>query len=156
MLHTPILDEIAIRTHSEVFHCRQWGIALPSGAVDELIQVAGENDRLRARLCMHPTTDDRNHQMLIAMSKLADDIPHSHPEKRECLVAVRGSADHVTYNALGDVVGTIRLAPDETAYLGVNAGVIHSLRAVTDWFVFWEFVPGPFSETSSIPAPWTA
>lgn len=149
-----ILDEIATKTSAEVFHCTTWGVALPATVVDELIAVASENPRQRARLCMHPSADDVEQQMLIVMGEAAHDAAHRHETKRETMVPIRGLARYQTFDATGNVTGSVLLGDDHLMYLSSPLNTFHALQILTPWFAFWEFAKGPFTPTSTIPAPW--
>lgn len=139
-----------------VYHAPRWGECLNENTIDKLIDLAAATPNQLARLCLHPSPDCMEHQMLIAMSRTAPYPIHCHPAKNEAVLPVLGEALHLTYDADGLVVSENRLGRGSSIYLSTLAGVWHSMNAVTDWFVYWEMAPGPFDPSSTMHAPWTS
>jgi len=141
-------------THPGVYHAPRWGECLDEGTIDKLIDLAATTPSQMARLCLHPSPDCLEHQMLIATSRTVPYPPHCHPGKNEAVLPVLGEALHVTYSAKGKVVSENRLGRASNIYLSTLSGVWHSMNAVTAWFVYWEMAPGPFDPSSTVRAPW--
>ena len=148
------LREFAIECSPGVFHCRKWGTAIKSEAVQLLIVEARHNPRYRARLCLHPTPQEAEQQMLIVMVEGAIDAPHMHPHKREALVPILGTAEYQEFDDTGAVQNRILLGQQETMYVSSPLSVFHRVVLLEPVFAFWEFSVGPFTQSSTIPAPW--
>lgn len=145
------LLEIADETADGVFHCRSWGQALDSRAIDALEVIAAHEQSEKARLCMHPSTDEREQQMLVALSGACEDAIHHHPTKSETAIWVRGTATHLTYDEAGEILRETQLGPEDASYVHTEPGVLHNVVVRSDVFVFWEFALGPFVPGSTVP-----
>ena len=148
------LDEIAIETGPGVFHCRSWGLTLSHEVVNLLIDEARANVRRRARLCLHPSQDDVEQQMLIVLVDGATDPAHKHPDKREALLPILGQASYQTFDDVGHLSSETRLSAGESIYVSSPVGVFHRLVLRGPIFAFWEFASGPFHPSSTVRASW--
>ena len=144
----------ATETSLGVFHCHSWGLTLDSSIIDALIVEARANQNNRARICMHPSVDDLEQQMLIVMVDNAFDAPHMHLDKKEALIPIVGAAEYQTFNHEGALVDRVLLGEDGARYVSSPLGVHHRVVLKTPVFAFWEFALGPFTSESTIPAPW--
>lgn len=153
-LDSHYLLSIAQESSAGVFHCREWGTSLSSQALDSLIAVARASREKRARLCMHPTTADVEQQMLIVMVDNAEDAPHMHPQKREALLPITGSARYEIFDVSGKLSESKLLGPGGLMYVSSPVGVYHRLVLLEPIFAFWEFTQGPFDERSTVRAEW--
>jgi cupin fold WbuC family metalloprotein len=141
-------------TSPGVFHCHSWGLALDSDIIGALTIEAKANNNNRARICMHPTVDDFEQQMLIVMVDNAFDTPHKHLHKKEALIPIVGAAEYQTFDHEGALVDRLLLGEDGARYVSSPLGVHHRVVLKTSVFAFWEFALGPFTSESTIPAPW--
>ena len=145
------LLRIADETADGVFHCRSWGHALDQRTVDALEVIAAHGPNGKARLCMHPSTAEREQQMLVALSDTCNDEIHHHPTKSETVIWVSGMATHRTYDESGRVLRETLLGPEDARYVHTEQGVPHNVVVRSDVFVFWEFALGPFLPGSTVP-----
>ena len=148
------LRSIANESSSGVFHCYEWGMSLSSDALDSLIAVARASRDKRARLCMHPSIQDVEQQMLIVMVDDAEDSPHMHPQKREAMLPVAGAARYEIFDDSGTLVDSRLLGPGGLMYVSSPVGVYHRLVLLGPVFAFWEFAQGPFDSQSTVRANW--
>ena len=146
-----LLNSIATQTQPGVYHSDFWGQSVPDSIVSALETIARENPNRKARLCMHPTLEDENQQMLVALHKECVDTVHFHPRSAEAVVWVKGLADHFSYSAHGELDRSIRLGKGNAVYVSTPEGIPHNILILSDVFVFWEFSKGPFLKDSSIP-----
>ena len=137
-----------------IFHCMEWGVTLDSESVTELIEAARINPRYRARLCLHPEPEEVEQQMLIVMVEGAIDAPHMHPTKRETLLPFLGTAEYQMFSQDGIVQKRIPLGGQDVMYVSSPLNVFHRIVLKDPVFAFWEFAQGPFTSTSTMPAPW--
>lgn len=142
------LSEFADETVPGVFHCRTWGQNIGDQHVDAIEVLAAHLGK--ARLCMHPSADDVEQQMLVAISRSFDDAIHYHPWKQETVILVRGSADHCTYDDRGNILRTVSLARGGLTYVNTEPGVSHHVVVSSRVLVFWELAKGPFSPGSTV------
>ena len=137
-----------------VFQCDKWGATLDERVVTELVYAARINPRHRARLCLHPGPEEIEQQMLIVMVEGAIDAPHMHPAKREALLPFVGTAEYQIFSQDGIVQKRIPLGGQDVMYVSSPLNVFHRLVLKGPVFAFWEFAQGPFTGTSTVPAPW--
>ncbi len=146
-----VLSSVADCHLPGVYHSRSWGIRLNESFLDALAIIAKESDNGKARLCMHPSPDDREQQMLVALTRDCVDQIHLHPDKGETVLWVRGSAEHRTFDKSGAIVQRTALGPLGFQYVHTPAGVPHHVVILSEVFIFWEFAKGPFGKNSTIP-----
>lgn len=148
------LRSIAEETAVGVFHCRKWGMSLSVEVLEALTLEARASQLKRARLCMHPTTQAAEQQMLIVMADDAEDAPHMHPQKREALLPIAGSAQYEIFDDSGNLIGSKLLGPGGLMYVSSPIGVYHRIVLLEPVFAFWEFTQGPFNSQSTVRAEW--
>jgi cupin fold WbuC family metalloprotein len=141
-------------TSPGVFHCHSWGLTVDPSIVEALTAEAKANQNNRARICMHPTVEDIEQQMLIVMVDNAVDVPHMHLHKREALIPIVGAAEYQTFDHRGVLLGRQVMGKDAAQYVSSPLGVYHRVVLKEPVFAFWEFALGPFTSGSTIPAPW--
>lgn len=146
-----ILSGVADSHLPGVYHSRSWGIRLDESHLDALEVIAKESQNGKARLCMHPSPEDHEQQMLVTLSKDCVDQIHLHPEKGETVLWVRGSAEHRTFDKSGAIAQRTPLGPTGFQYLHTPAGVPHHVIVLSEVFIFWEFAKGPFHQDSTVP-----
>lgn len=132
-----------------VYHAKSWGITLTSKDVEALIDKAKANPLGRARLCLHPSPDDVEQQMLIALTDQVPDPIHKHPSKREAILPVYGVAHHICYDDSGNTISRTRLESSAAIYCSSPLNTYHHLELETGVFVFWEFALGPFDTNAT-------
>ena len=146
-----VLTALAEEATPGVFHCRSWGQNVDGKIVDALEVLAANEPSGKARLCMHPSTDDFEQQMLVAISGSCEDAVHFHPAKSETVVWVRGVAEHCIYDQQGAILRRTALGPEGALYVHTKPGVLHNVVVESEVLVFWEFARGPFAEGSTVP-----
>ncbi len=146
-----MLERLAVETGVGVFHAREWGMSIDGRIMEALSILASSAPNAKARLCMHPSTDDAEQQMLVALHRSCSDVIHLHPGKGETVVHVSGEAEHRMYDREGSITRVTELGPDAALYVQTPAGVAHNLIVRSDVFVFWEFARGPFRPGSTVP-----
>ncbi len=151
---TPLLDAIALRTSTEVFHANEWGISWGRAIIEELKEIAQSNDRNRARLCLHPQPTDVHQEMLIVMARSAVELPHRRTIGFDSKVVVEGQAKLRYYSPDGDFLRSVGLGGDASLYVHTVGNEYHSLLAESDWFVFLEILQGPFDAHTTEWASW--
>jgi len=103
---------------------------------------------------MHPEIHDIEQHMLLVMVEGSRDRTHMHPSKREALIPVVGSARYEIFNHAGTKVDSHVLGEQGLRYVSSPVGVYHRLVLTDEVFAFWEVALGPFTEDSTVPAPW--
>ncbi len=115
------------------------------------------NARRRIRICTHPDTSDRLHEMLIVHTRGTYVRPHKHLNKSESVHIIEGEVDIVFLDEAGDVRDVVRLGDFRSGrdfYCRANWPLYHTLLIATDFLVFHEITNGPFQREDTVFAPW--
>lgn len=132
-------------------------VELGADDIAELKRLALGNERRRIRICAHPCTTDRLHEMLIVHTRGAYVRPHRHVGKSESVHVLEGEAEVVFFEDDGGVRHVVRLGPYESQrrfYYRLDAPLFHTLLIASDFFVMHEVTNGPFRREETIFAPW--
>ena len=148
------LLRLANETAVGVFHARQWGLTFGSEIIQELKIAARNNPRSRARLCLHPNQNDVHQEMLIVMHESAIEMPQRRTIGFDTKVVIEGNAEFIYYDNIGQERRRIFLSQDGLRYVHTNTSEFHSLKILSEWFVFLEVLKGPFTEGTTEFAPW--
>lgn len=124
---------------------------------DEIAFLKGQaaaSSRLRARICLHANVDAPIHEMVIVHHRSCYVRPHRHPRKWESLSLVEGEATIPFFDDKGRLFEEQLLGPSGISIARIPVNVWHGLVIHSEWFVFHEIAPGPFSPDNMILAPW--
>jgi cupin fold WbuC family metalloprotein len=108
--------------------------------------------RRRARICTHPTPEDRLHEMLIAICDDSYIHPHRHLGKAESFHIVEGLVDVVMLSPSGEVDEVIELGEPgsgRSLYYRVSTPLFHALLIRTQLLVVHEVTSGPFDRAQT-------
>ena len=122
-----------------------------------LIVKSDGNPRQRIRICTHSDANDRIHEMLIVHQRGVYVPPHSHIAKTESFHVISGLADVVIFDTQGLVQQVIPIGDWSTGrkfFLRIPPDCIHSLRVLSDHFVFHETTSGPFRREDTLFPAW--
>jgi len=125
--------------------------------IESLKQQALDNPRQRIRICAHPNTTDRLHEMLIVHTRGAYVRPHKHLNKSEAVHIIEGEVDMVFFDDLGKVTEVAQLGEYGTGrdfYYRVAAPLYHTLLITSRFLVFHEVTNGPFRREDTIFPAW--
>jgi cupin fold WbuC family metalloprotein len=116
-----------------------------------------QNRRKRIRLCVHPSLDDRIHEMLIILSRETYIRPHIHQGKSESFHMIEGSLDVVVFDEHGNILDVVELgdcATDRTLFYRLSDPHYHMPLIRSEIVLFHETTNGPFRREDSLFAPW--
>ena len=122
-----------------------------------LKQQALANPRQRIRICAHPDTGDRLHEMLIVHTRGTYVRPHKHLNKSESVHIIEGEVDVVFLDEAGAVSDVVRLGDYRSGrqfYYRIGQPLYHTLLISSEFLVFHEITNGPFRREETIFAPW--
>lgn len=137
-------------------------------AADSIVQIGGadlatlkaeaaQNPRRRKRICAHPDSNDRLHEMLIVHERGCYVRPHKHLGKCESLHVIEGTAEAVFFHDDGSVREVVALGEYRSGdrfFYRVGEPVYHTLLITSPVFVFHETTSGPFRREDTAFAPW--
>lgn len=114
--------------------------------VEFLKMRALENPRLRCRLCLHPSVEDRLHDMIIVFRCDTYFRPHRHLERQQSFHVLEGALRLVILDNEGEIVRVLDIAAGEQngAFITrIPAGHWYSFVFRSKWLVIQEIAPGP-------------
>jgi len=102
--------------------------------------------RRRARLCLHRSSYDRLHDMVIALGHETYLRPHRHDDKSETFHVIEGNASVVIFDEQGDIERVIALGGERGQRLyRMDEPHYHTLVIESETLVIHEVTNGPFS-----------
>lgn len=125
--------------------------------IASLKQQALANPRRRIRVCKHPDTNDRLHEMLIVHTHGTYVRPHKHLNKSESVHIIEGEVEVVFLDESGAVTDVVRLGDFQSGrefYCRANWPLYHTLLVTSEFLVFHEITTGPFRREETVFAPW--
>lgn len=145
------------RECDEVLYTDESVVALSDDEITALKQKASMNPRNRIRLCAHPDTSDKLHEMIIILEKNVHFPPHRHQGKSESVHIIEGIADMIVFNDDGSISQVLPLGvfgSGRNCFCRLNASVYHTLLIRSEFLIFHETINGPFQKDNSQYAPW--
>jgi cupin fold WbuC family metalloprotein len=116
------------------------------------------NPRRRARLCAHPDSQDRLHEMLIVLARGTYIRPHRHAGKSESFHIIEGELDVVVFHDDGGIREIVRMGPygsGKTFYYRLMEPCYHTVLIGSPYALFHETTNGPFDRADTEFAPWS-
>jgi cupin fold WbuC family metalloprotein len=102
--------------------------------------------RRRARLCLHRSSYDRLHDMVIALDRETYLRPHRHDEKSETFHIIEGVASVVIFDSHGNIEQVVKLGGETGARLyRLDEPHYHTLVIHSEMLVIHEVTNGPFA-----------
>lgn len=141
----------------EVFYAKSSIAKVDRLAIDFLKEKAAANPRKRARLCLHPDTEDALHEMIIVHARDAYVRPHRHIGKPESFHVIEGQLKVLIFDELGSVIETIEmgdLSSGKTFCYRLSEPLFHTVVPLSDFVVFHEVTKGPFCRQDCLFADW--
>jgi cupin fold WbuC family metalloprotein len=140
----------------DVFVADTTSVRLGKEQINFLKTQAKISIRKRARICSHGSSEDKVHEMLIAIAAESYIHPHKHNRKVESYHVVEGTADIVLLDDAGKIVNVVELGDITTGrdfYYRLSESIFHTLVIHSDFLVFHEVTNGPFVASETIRAP---
>jgi cupin fold WbuC family metalloprotein len=119
-----------------------------AAALERLRQAAAASPRLRARLCLHASTADALHEMIIVLRRGTSIAVHRHPRKAECYHIIAGLMSILICDTDGQIVRRIplgALGSGRDFACRIAAGLWHTVEVESEEVVLHESTLGPFS-----------
>lgn len=135
------------KVSDEVYIASDQIVRLGIAEVAFLREQALANERGRARICAHRTSDDPLHEMLIAIAASSYIHPHRHTGKSESFHVVEGAVDVVVFDEAGEIADVVELGDASTGksfYYRLADSLFHTLLIHGDVLILHEVTNGPF------------
>ena len=121
-----------------------------------LKDAAAQSKLKRARLCLHPSPDSLQHDMLIVSHRDTYVCPHKHLTRSESVLVIEGKAKTLVFEDDGRLRDVVSMAPFGfgSFLYRMPVDVFHSLKIESEYLVFVESTKGPFLKDDCVNAPW--
>lgn len=143
--------------NDEVLYTSLPVVTVSSRDIEELKSLAAKNARKRIRLCTHPDSGSRLHEMLIVLGKDSYIMPHRHPGKSESFHVIEGCVDILLFDDTGKLIERIELgdyASGKCFYFRIDQLLFHTVIVRSDFVIFHETTNGPFNRADTEFAGW--
>jgi cupin fold WbuC family metalloprotein len=147
-----------IQVNSEVLTAGDPIVRVGGPDVEALKRQALANPRRRIRICAHPDTGDRLHEMLIVHARNAYVRPHKHVNKSESVHIIEGEVNVVFFDEAGGVAEVVQMGDYHSGrkfYYRIGEPLYHTLLITSEFLVFHEVTNGPFRREDTVFAPWS-
>ena len=130
---------------SEIMNQRNNGMVIDKTILDELIEKARANPRLRQSMDLRNSTDDKSQRMLNALEPGTVMPIHRHLASSETVIIIRGRIRWLFYDEQGRITESTELWSDgDVRMLNVEKGRWHSLECLESGSVLFESKDGPY------------
>lgn len=134
----------------DVFHAIDWGQEISDGDIEKLLELAAKLPERKARICLHPRTDELTQVTILALIAPYADRLHKHPHKPEIMIPLLGTAElKIQSNGKSKEI-TRHLIADSRIPVSIPQNTPHALSVTSNRFVFIEIGNGPFSNDSTL------
>jgi cupin fold WbuC family metalloprotein len=142
-----------VRQSPEVFLAEGPIATIGAEDIEVLRQAVRKTPKRRVRINAHPGSDDKLHEMIIAIEPGSYIRPHKHPGKSEAFHIIEGQVDIVVFSEAGEVERIVSLAAKggrHPFYYRMSTPHFHTLIIRSDLLVVHEITNGPFLPTGTI------
>ena len=106
------------------------------------------------RLCLHPSTKSKHHDMIILQQRINFYAPHKHLKKGETYHIIKGEMVCVLFNEKGIIKKFCKLKKNDIFRTPTN--VYHTMMPVSKFVIYHESKNGPFlKKNDSIFSNWS-
>jgi len=126
-------------------------------AFKELINLANQSPRGRARLCLHHDHDDTLQEMIIALSRNAYIPPHRQLDKQKSYISLEGKIGVYFFDDDGNLSEKLNLSPRHQSGLTVirfPANRWHTVTSISPISLYMEMISGPYLPEKTYYADW--
>jgi cupin fold WbuC family metalloprotein len=132
-------------------------VSVSGSVIHDLKEAARQDPLKRARLCLHRSSGDALHQMIIAHHRDTYTHPHRHRNKAESFNMIEGRLLVVFFDDAGKVTAHLVLggpgSQDPSIYR-LSISEWHTVVPLTEYAVFHEITSGPFAPGDAELAAW--
>lgn len=138
-----------VETSPAVFHAKKWGQKISVDFVEELIERAKLSESRKARLCLHPNSKELTQFTYLALIGPYQDKTHFHPLRPEIMIPIKGIAELMFFNHDNEITDSQILDSKYQMPVTIQPNEKHSLKLISENFVFMEIGNGPFTSEST-------
>ena len=136
-----------MKVNEEVYYLQEEIPFIDQKKIENLLDLAYENDNRKVRLCLHNNITDNSHEMVIVHLKDCYVRPHKHLHKTESIHVLAGEAQILFFSEDGQVTQQFEMGDITSGkpfFYRLDSSIYHSLIVTSDYLVFKETTEGPF------------
>lgn len=121
--------------------------------LEKLKAFVEDNDLLTTRICLHQSTDDPVHEMIIIHSMAGNHRIHKHFKTSESYQILEGKLEVKTFDDDFHEISSVKLSKEDSnssLLARIPSGQWHVTLPVSDKVIFKETRPGPFDPKDTI------
>ncbi len=128
---------------------------------DDLVVIkenALKSQKLRSRICIHKSSSDKLHEMLLTLQKGSYVRPHKHINKAESFHIIQGTGFIIIFDDESRIHDVTQLGDYNSGkifYYRLDAPFYHMVIVTSDELVFHETTTGPFNKEDTIFPSWS-
>ena len=137
---------------TEAYFCLSEPVLISSKTIDDLKRIAiqGKKD---LRICLHESSVDMFHNMIIVQHLSDFYPPHKHPIKPECYHIIEGELGVIHFDDAGNIIKTCLLDAKNNFIYRVRSNEYHVILPLSELVVYHESKPGPFLRKEDLVEP---
>ena len=142
---------------SVAFFCQRLPARVDQDLLEQLKRIARDpaTGGKNVRLCLHDGPGAAFHEMVILERKGRYYRPHKHLTKGESYHLIEGSMAAFIFEDDGTIADACVLDPSDRFLYRVGTNMYHAILPLSDWIVYHESKPGPFTgEGDSVYPAW--
>lgn len=121
--------------------------------VSEVIKIGQERNN-NSRVCLHPDTDSKMHEMLIYQTEKNFFPPKKQLTSEKSFFIIKGRIAICVFEETGQLKDFIILGDSSNIFCRIPPGVIHMDLTISEFSVHLEGVPGPYKKDDCIFPDW--
>lgn len=125
------------------FFCVTRPVRIDAKIIEELKQISLDNESCNVRVCLHSDPTAQHQDMIILERTGRFYPPHRHEGKGECFHVIEGTLGVVVFSPGGEILESVTLKPGEL--LRIEEGSFHAVTPITEYVIYHENKPGPFT-----------
>lgn len=125
--------------------------------LDRLRRSAAEEPLKRSRLCLHHSSDDLLHEMIVMFHRDSVIRPHRHFGKSKSFHLIEGEIDVLMFDDEGQPTRRVRMnmTPEGVRIYRLSRPVWHTVVVKSEFAAIHEVTNGPFVSDENAYAPWS-
>ncbi len=136
-----------LRVNEEVYYSQEEISLIDNQIIENLLDLAQQNENRRVRLCLHKKITDNSHEMVIVHLRDCYVRPHKHLNKTESIHVLAGEAKILLFSEKGLIMQQFEMGDITSGkpfFYRLDTSKYHSLIVTSDYLVFKETTEGPF------------
>ncbi|MDG2060591.1 MAG: WbuC family cupin fold metalloprotein [SAR86 cluster bacterium] len=121
--------------------------------ISDIIEI-GRNRKTNSRVCMHPSSDSKMHEMLIYQTQENFFPPKKQLTIEKSFLVMQGEIALCIFEETGQLKDYVILGNSSNLFCRIPPGIIHMDLTMSEFSVHLESVPGPYKKEDCLFPDW--